>query len=252
MSTRVLSVNFRPGAYLRLALETGFSGQVQVSEIAASFYELQSSEIAPMCMGVHGPEAFSLKFPGAETALKKYDVVIFGDTRRILFPEDQLRSIKEYVEKGGGFMMTGGWFSFAGHDPKTCPRKGATGKAVGGWHGSVIEEILPVQISEEPDEVDVGFKPEAVDIDHPIMKGIPWKDCVMLCGYNKVKLKSGATSLLRYNGNPILAVWDYGKGRTAAFTSSFNPHWVGNFTVHDWPPVGKFVKQLILWLSQRI
>jgi len=78
----------------------------------------------------------------------KYDVVVLSDIEQevlVLYPwermqdtpmgPNRLESIREFVRNGGGLIMIGGWESFQGSG--------------GGYHGTLIEEILPVRISPE-------------------------------------------------------------------------------------------------------
>jgi len=176
------------------------------------------------------------KFPKNILDIKRYDVVIFSDVGRHNFADKELNLIKEYTLQGGGFLMIGGWASFTGHDK------------MGNYHNSPIEEILPVSCFSEPDDkaVPKGFVPRIVDPSHIILRGIDWKTTPVLVGFNKTKIKSNATLLLKYRNYPILAVWKISDGRTAAFTSDAHPHWSGGWT--DWRYYSQFWKQLIDWL----
>ena len=48
---------------------------------------------------------------------------------------------------------------------------------------------------------------------------------VSVLGYNRVAPKTKAEVLLTIGDDPLLAVWSYGRGRVAAFTSDCAPHW---------------------------
>ena len=62
-------------------------------------------------------------------ALLPYDCIVFADVPRSQFVEPQLTAIRDAVEsQGSGFLMLGGPDSFG----------------PGGWHRTVIEDILPV------------------------------------------------------------------------------------------------------------
>ena len=43
--------------------------------------------------------------------------------------------------------------------------------------------------------------------------------------------------------DPMLAVWQYGLGKTAAFTSDLSPNWGADW--YDWDKFQPFVKQLV-------
>ncbi|RLG07563.1 MAG: cytoplasmic protein, partial [Thaumarchaeota archaeon] len=67
-------------------------------------------------------------------------------------------------------------------------------------------------------------------------------------GYNKTKLKDRATLLVEYNGDPIVAAWEFGKGRTLAFTPDCAPHW-GSPEFLEWEYYSIFWKQAVEWLA---
>ena len=103
---------------------------------------------------------------------------------------------------------------------------------IGRWHGTVIEEVLPVSISPHDDRAEVvaGFRFAVVDPDHPTVAGLDWQHAAFtMCGYNKVSLKPGAHLVARHGDDPILATGQHGQGRTAIFASDFAPHWAGDF-----------------------
>jgi uncharacterized membrane protein len=88
-------------------------------------------------------------------------------------------------------------------------------------------------------EVVQGFQFEIVQSEHPIAAELPWHEAGWtLCGYNRVKLKPGATLIARYQDDPFIACWNYQSGRTSIFASDFAPHWAGDF-VH-WTHYGAF------------
>ena len=191
-------------------------------------------------------------FPESLEELKKYDVIMFSDigsNTLLLHPDvvilctprpNRLKLIKRFVEEGGGFAMIGGYMSF----------QGLQGRAK--YRGTPIEEILPVEMMVFDDRVEVpeGFSPRVVKPDHPILKGIPTKWPSFL-GYNKTKLKQGADLLLEYKEDPILAVWNYGKGRTMAFTTDCAPHW-GTPVFTGWMYYSRFWAQAVRWLAGEI
>jgi uncharacterized membrane protein len=200
------------------------------------------------------PHAVPTQFPTRLSDLRAYDVVIFSDVgynSMIFYPgltppyvyplgPDRVGMVREFVEQGGGFLMVGGYLSFAGLN------------GIARWGGTEIETLLPVAIARTDDRAEIvqGFRFDLVQPDHPIVAGLPWSSATWtLCGYNKVTLKSGATLVAGYEGDPIIACWDYPGGRTAIFASDFAPHWAGNFV--RWSHYATFWKQMVHWLAQR-
>lgn len=91
---------------------------------------------------------------------------------------------------------------------------------------------------------------------HPILKGID--SLPELHGYVLVSPKGKpAQTLLKVPSDekvapgevdPVLSVWQYGLGRSAAFTSDLSPNWGRDWV--DWTKLEPFVKQLIQHISR--
>src|SRR5205085_2626464 len=74
-------------------------------------------------------------FPKTREELFGYRAIILGSVEAASFTPDQLRMLADFVSKrGGGLMMLGGRRSFA----------------EGGWAGTPVAEVLPVEFSEGP------------------------------------------------------------------------------------------------------
>ncbi|MEQ1861822.1 MAG: VWA domain-containing protein [Chthoniobacteraceae bacterium] len=78
----------------------------------------------------------------------------------------------------------------------------------------------------------------------PILGGIDWAQSPLLLGYNATKPKPTADVLLATErGEPLLAVWRYGLGQSAAFTSDAKARWASEWL--GWPGYGKFWAQVV-------
>jgi uncharacterized membrane protein len=195
------------------------------------------------------------KFPETPEALRRYSIVILNDTDSdslVLYPGDRLfrtpmgpnrlKSIREYVRRGGALLMVGGYFSFTGRHN------------AGNYHRTPVEEALPVNcLGMDDDRVEA---PEGVTVEvklpgHPIMRGIRWKHSPMFTGYNLVKPKAGAEVLATFKetGDPMLVVWTYQKGRSMALTTGIAPHWGSSF--QQWKFSLRFLDQALQWLADR-
>lgn len=187
-------------------------------------------------------------FPEDLAALRRFDVVILSDvgSNSLLFhPEmlaksirhpNRLTLLRDYVQSGGALLMVGGWMSFAGVDGRAR------------YHRTAVEDALPVTCLPYDDrqEVPEGITPEVVQADHPVLAGVPaaWP---FFLGYNRVLPKDAASVLLRVGEDPLLAVWECGKGRAAAFTSDCAPHWGPPEFLH-WPGYPLLWHNLVRWL----
>lgn len=144
-----------------------------------------------------------------------------------------LPQLRSYVEEGGALLMMGGDLSFAS----------------GGYSGSVLAPVLPMQLPEELFDPErllsvEEFHPRLTreGRDHPIMQladlGIATESLLRtlppLDGCNLVEdAGPGATVLLDHPrlrtrsgaSMPVLSVREAGKGRTLAFTSDSSWRW---------------------------
>jgi len=199
---------------------------------------------------VHLPSHLAItQFPSLVEELAGYDCVILSDigaNTLLLHPRttgqsrrtpNRLAALEEYVREGGGLIMIGGYMSF----------QGIEGKAR--YNDTPIEEVLPVEIMPYDDRAEVpeGFVPRVVDEAHPVLAGIP-REWPFMLFYNRVRLKPEAALLLAHRDDPILAVWQYGRGRSAAFTPDCAPHGAPPEFL-EWPYYGQFWAQLVRWVA---
>ncbi len=145
----------------------------------------------------------------------RYDVIIISDIdRQMLLPH--METVRQLVaERGGGFLMNGGNHSFD----------------TGYYDQTIWEKLIPV------DCLQFGFghggRPAEVQFpaaarSHPILQftaSPALNERILDChprfrGYHDIRrVKPGATTLatVASNGAPLVAVQDYGRGRTMAF-----------------------------------
>jgi hypothetical protein len=163
-------------------------------------------------------------------------LVVLSDYPARNLSREQMAGLAERVRSGLGLLMIGGWSSFQG--------------ANGGYAGTPIEELLPVALSAADDRLNWPFPCLLCKHqEHPILAGLPFDRPPSVGGYNRVVVKEGAELLLwgvRYRTeaaggicrfveegrDPLLVVWEQGRGRAAAFASDVAPHWVGGLV--DW------------------
>jgi hypothetical protein len=160
------------------------------------------------------------------------------------------------VREGAGLVMIGGQNSFA----------------PGGWDKTVLATLLPVSLAPvTPAQIYKEFVPQltAAGTVHPIFRNVAsyfimpdgktpaqqmptLSGCVALAG-----AKPGAEILAvhpteKINGAPaiVLAVQQYGKGRTAAFAADTTWHW--NLFLRELgkkSPYNQFWAQMVRWLA---
>lgn len=188
-------------------------------------------------------------FPLTIEELDPYDVVIFSDigSNTLLIPRavhegyafpNRLELLRKWVEKGGSFLMCGGWASFSGMN------------GTAHYHRTPVEELLPVDIHPFDDRME---SPQGVTAciripNHPILRGVPdaWPP---LLGYNWVEANRGSDVIIEAgNGDPLLAVGTYGAGKSAAWTSDIAPHWISH-KFAAWEGYDKLFSNIVSWLS---
>lgn len=190
-------------------------------------------------------------FPRSIEELNKFDVVMFSDvganTLNLpmnvfvnLQPQpNRLRIVKDYVSQGGAFVMIGGYLTFQGI------------QARGAYKRTPIEDILPVTLLEGDDRMEMseGIVAEILEPEHPLLRGVPaqWPQ---LLGYNKLLPKEGAEVPVAINGDPLIALGTYGKGRTCAFATDCAPHWAP-VAFCTWDGYLRLWGNLLEWLTQR-
>lgn len=189
------------------------------------------------------------RFPRSAEDLDVYDVVVISDigSNSFLLPDETfLRSemspnrlglINDYVGRGGGLVMIGGYLSFTGID----------GKARYGM--SPLADSLPVTMLPHDDRIEMsdGLKVEVCEPAHPVLGGIP-ADWPPLLGYNRFAAKPDATVVARVGDDPMLVTGEHGLGRTVAFASDLAPHWAP-LEFLEWPHYGGLWNAILTWAA---
>jgi uncharacterized membrane protein len=204
-----------------------------------------------------GGERCEAEFPKTLDALADYSVVVISDVGALSLlytPEtrlgqrsvNRLELLRQWVEQGGALMMAGGYTCFQGMD----------GSAM--FHGTAVEECLPVEISSGPDglEAPEGLDPVIVDAGHPVLARLP-SPIPFVLGMNRVLTRhgAGATTLLHCSNRgthlPLLSAWDYGAGRSLAWMTDIGPHWLSDKFMR-WDGYDALMANMVRWLSREI
>jgi uncharacterized membrane protein len=190
------------------------------------------------------------QFPFTIEELKEYDLIILSDigANTLLLPTKTFSSsvimpnrcnlIRDYVLDGGALLMVGGYLTFSGVDAK------------GKWQDTAVQEVLPVRVLPVDDRMEhcEGVTPKTVK-EHPILEGLgAWP---RVLGYNRTELKEDATLLATVEGDPFIAVGEYGKGRSAAFTTDCAPHWAPP-EFCEWEGYDRLFQNMAKWLMKEL
>lgn len=104
--------------------------------------------------------------------------------------------------------------------------------------------ILKSAIVEEP------FQPQ-VSSSTELIRGIAQEEYPLLRGYVATTIKARTeVPLMTQQGDPLLAHWQYGLGRSIAFTSDASSRWATQWI--DWPKYRQFWSQLANWSLRRL
>ena len=201
-------------------------------------------------------ERCEAEFPSSFEALDQYDAVVLSDigalsllytaSTRAGHPGiNRLVVLHDWVQRGGGMMMAGGYLSF----------QGMSGTAR--YHGTPLEECLPVNCLPHSDglEAPEGMLPRIL-IDHPISQGLP-ETLPPILGLNRVLVRPSQECAMiagaAYRGHhyPLLAIRNFGKGRTLAWTTDIGPHWMSQAFLAS-PAYAKLMVAMVGWTAGAI
>lgn len=202
-----------------------------------SFYILRTLADQPIPHGNEERELSLIPFPMDEifnTKLDTFDVVIFqnfGYTDSQLSISQYENRLERYVYNGGGLVMIGGDHAFG------------EGRAIFPTLGRALP-VEPTGLPASSDQFRARTTPEGLR--HPvtalasgsISTESAWTSLPSLPGANMTRAKAGASVLLDHpfaasggQNAPILALWDYGRGRSLALTTDSSWYWA--FIAHS-------------------
>jgi uncharacterized membrane protein len=198
-----------------------------------------------------------LGFPQTQAELLAYDAIVLSNVPQAALSEEIVGWIEKWVgNRGGGLLLAGGPRSFG----------------AGGWAGTVVEKMLPVEIQGGSDweMTPAVLEPTGAEL-HPMwrlfederatrtaLKTLPeslgrntWARVKPQAGtlIGVQKATPGATPA------PLLAVGAYGRGRTAALATPLSANWSPRFTRHwgegeDNRHFAKFIRNTVYWLTE--
>jgi uncharacterized membrane protein len=107
-----------------------------------------------------------------------------------------------------------------------------------------------VQMVSKPPILEEPFLPRIAAPSSPLITGIPWGSTPPLLGYDVVSPKATAeVQLVTHKGDPLLASWQYGLGKSVAFTSDAKARWGAQWV--NWSGYGPFWAQLLRWTLKK-
>lgn len=207
-------------------------------------------------LDVESPDEVVGGFPKTREELFAYRAIILGSVEAASFSPDQLRMLADFVSKrGGGLLMLGGRRSFA----------------EGGWAGTPVAEVLPVEFDGGPRGNNasaqyfsrLAVKPTRAGGIFPVTQlagterasATKWDEMPAVSTVNQVRaVKPGATVLLTGTTDTrqeqiVLAYQRYGRGKSLAMPIQDSWIWKMDATI----PVedtthSMFWRRLVRWL----
>ncbi len=243
---------------LLLAGETWFSYGVHLKGFSpyttGSFEEGQKEFVAALesrgWSVTHLPNHLATEnFPWMLEELDEFEVVVLSDIsadtiqlhpRSFLHGErtpDRLALVADWVRRGGGLVMMGGYMAFSGFEGR------------GRFGLTPLADVMPVRmlVGDDRIETPAGVTPE-VTAAHDILAGIDGEWPHFL-GYNRIIAREGFDVLLKVASDPFLVVGDVEKGRVSAFASDCSPHW-GSPAFLQWEHYATFWDRLMSWTGR--
>ena len=206
-------------------------------------------------LDVGSPDEVVGGFPKTREELFAYRAIILGSVEAASFSPDQLRMLADFVSKrGGSLLMLGGRRSFA----------------EGGWAGTPVAEVLPVEFdggargsTNGPYFTHLSVRPTRAGAVYPVTQlaenekasATKWEGMPAVTAVNQVRsVKPGATVLLTGTTDTrqeqvVLAYQRYGRGKSLAFPIQDSWLWKMDAAV----PVedmthATFWRRLVRWL----
>jgi hypothetical protein len=84
---------------------------------------------------------------------------------------------------------------------------------------------------------------------HEMLQGIEIVDLPLVYGQVVTYPKAGANVSIETSQGPLLAAWQYGLGRSIAFTSDLSSRWGKDWVL--WDHYGRFASQMVKWVQRK-
>jgi hypothetical protein len=154
-------------------------------------------------IGIEGPRI--TYFPFDYNEIMKKDIIILGNVNLECLGNLGIEILNDYLRNGGNILILGGQVSYGGGGLKETP----------------LYEILPVEISSNPFDIELN-KNSYLILDKEFFKGIKLKNKIYSPYIHKVKVREDSDVLIRTNkGEPFLIYKKLkGKGKIFCITGA--------------------------------
>ena len=176
--------------------------------------------------------------------LSQFDVLLLGDVIGWSYNPQFRQAVNEFVKNGGGliYCASNKWHcAMEQNTPfaEALPAEFTADNLTGDWKNA------------DPGTENKPFVAVAALPDHPVTKGLDWAGAPALSRAFKIIPKPKSEVLLKSPGNsPILAAWQFGKGRSMLSASIFANDELSEKFGDDWKDFGKYYAQAFAWLGE--
>jgi len=209
---------------------------------------LRTTENKIYRQGIGDPRELEAGFPSSPEELFRYDGLIIGSVDSGWFTESQQEAIRRFAAvRGGGVLFLGGRAALADGGYGRGPMAEMLPLELPGRHGTFHREPASAHLSAAGRE-----SPVVRLIDDPARNAARWDALPVLADYQETGApKPGATVLAEMSAAgrtmPLLAIENYGRGRTAILATSGTWRWQMRQDHRDQTHEA-FWRQLLRWM----
>jgi len=220
---------FKPELPRRLLEIRGLYGALYNIKEASKIAMIENIDLSYAKLNWDG---FSIDFfPYDFSELFRYSIVVINNIDGTGLDDEALFMLKHYVQKGGGLLFLGGYYSFG----------------LGGWNKfKEIEELLPVNIMGPFDLIEIKGNRKIKDEYGKLYKSREFLQIGEVHWIHKVTPKKYTEVQASVDKYPFIVTGRYGKGRVGVVTGTIlglpdKPFWQSS----SWPNIlGKLLKWL--------
>jgi len=179
--------------------------------------------------------------------LSQFDVLLLGDVMGLSLNPRFHAAIEDYVKNGGGLIYCAS-HKWDGASTKNTPFAHALPGVLA--TDALTEDWRDPDLGTTADKQPFTPRVTAGQSQHPVVKGLDWNSVPVLDSNFKTIPKRGSVVVLESPaGNPVLTVWQLGKGRAALSSSIFANDEVSS-KFGDWKDFGKYYANVFRWLGE--
>lgn len=176
-------------------------------------------------------------FPSTREELYRFDVMLISDVPVGNFSEEQMQWVVDWVnERGGGFLMGGGYTTFDVGNYDQTPWERIIPVDMLAYGAGFMEKPFPIKIPESVRTHPLWRVSEIPEENETILNAHP-----IFTGMNRVKRAKPGAIVLAVRADvegeePVIAAQSYGRGRSIAWLPDPNGGWAREYV--KWGPPG--------------